>query len=129
MDVKSSQKIKQNATYLKNIIIQKHHNDAGDIEGPQGRVYNIVLVVEQAVAGAPVCRVVEAQHDRRANRTGHQPRYANHRPDACVAFVLRVFDWLCYCYVSGGERIIMYLFVNFNIRYGRYSSRCNLTGC
>lgn len=86
-------------TYLKNIVIKKHHDDARDIKGPQRRVDDVVGVVEQALVGASVWGVVEAQDYRGPNGSRHEPGHADHKPNTPVAFVFRVFDWLRYCYV------------------------------
>lgn len=91
-------------THLKNIIIQEHHNNTGHVERAQRRVYHIVRVVEEALVGAAVRRVIQAQHHRRADGARHQPRDADHRPHSAIAFVLRVLYRLGHCYVSANKR-------------------------
>lgn len=59
--------------YLKYIPIQKHHNDARDVEADQRWEYDEAGVEECAEVGRPVRRVVEAEHNRRTDRYRYDP--------------------------------------------------------
>lgn len=86
-------------THLKNIIIEKHHHDAGYVEGAQGRVNNVVLAIKQAFIEVSIGRIVQTQDNGRPYGGGDQPHENNGEPHAFVVLVLRIFYWLSYCYV------------------------------
>lgn len=55
-------------TYLEDVVVEKHHDDTGDVERGQGGVYDEVAVVKKTEVGEAVWRVVEAQDNGTAYR-------------------------------------------------------------
>lgn len=50
-------------TYVEYVVVEENHDDAGDVEGREGRVDDEVAVVEETEVLSAVGRVVQAEYD------------------------------------------------------------------
>lgn len=89
----------QTSTYLKYFIVQEHHDDTWNVEGPEWWVYHVVGAVEETLVGTSIGSVVETQDYWWADGSRDQPGHCYHSPDTSVALVLCVFYWLRHGYV------------------------------
>lgn len=91
--------VRNKCCYLEYLIVEHDHDDARYVERGERRVYDEVVIVEHAHGWIAYWRVVEAEHDGRANGGGNQPHEPNGEPDALVVFVPGVFYRLRHCNV------------------------------
>jgi hypothetical protein len=91
-------------TYLENVVVEKHHDDTGDVERRERRVYDEVTVVKKTEVGKAVWRVVEAQDDGTAYCCGYYPHQRDGKPYPTVVLVFCVFYGLRHGDVSATRR-------------------------
>jgi len=84
-------------THLEDVVVEENHDDAGDIEGGQGGIYDEVAVVEEALVVAAVGGVVQAEYDGAAYSSGDDPHEDDGQPHAAVILVFGVLYGLRHC--------------------------------
>lgn len=84
-------------TYLEDVVVEKHHDDTGDVERWEGGVYDEVAVVKKTEVGEAVWRVVEAQDNGTAYRCGDHPYQRDGQPYPTIVLVFCILYGLCHC--------------------------------
>lgn len=86
--------------YLKNIVVQKHHDDARYVETAERREYNEIAVVKHAQILFAGGRAVQAEYDRQPDGYRDHPDEHDGDADAFVVPVPGVFYGLRHRYIS-----------------------------
>ena len=93
--------------YLENLVVEKDHNDAGYVEGGEGRVDDEIWIVEHAEGGIARRSVIQSQDDGWADGGRNEPHESDGEPNSFMILVPGVFYWLSHCYVPAMQRNAM----------------------
>lgn len=91
-------------THLEDIVVEENHDDAGDIEWGQGRIYDEIAVVEEAVVVEAVGGVVQAEYDGAPYSSRNDPDKDDGQPHAAVVLMFGVLYGLGDCDVPASTQ-------------------------